>query len=86
VWWGDSFDYNFVGFGTYTLEKIERYFVLFEGPLKIDIIVQRRGFRVSHVITNGQSVSQSWCRAPSGTHDQIFSRVEVWQAMLALIL
>jgi hypothetical protein len=40
---GDSFDYNFVGFGTYTLEKIEKDFVLFEEPLKIDIIVQSRG-------------------------------------------
>jgi hypothetical protein len=25
----------------------------------------------SHVTTDGQSVSQSWCRAPSRTHDQI---------------
>jgi hypothetical protein len=27
----------------------------------------------SHVTADGQSASQSWCRAPSGTHDQIFS-------------
>jgi hypothetical protein len=27
----------------------------------------------SHIATDGQSVSKSWCRAPSGTHDQIFS-------------
>jgi hypothetical protein len=27
----------------------------------------------SHVTTDGQSVGQSWCRVPSGTHDQIFS-------------
>jgi hypothetical protein len=26
----------------------------------------------SHVTTDGQSVSPSWCRAPSGAHDQIF--------------
>jgi hypothetical protein len=26
----------------------------------------------SHIATDGQSVSKSWCRAPSGTHDQIF--------------
>jgi hypothetical protein len=26
----------------------------------------------SHVTTDGQSVSQSGCRAPSGTHDHIF--------------
>jgi hypothetical protein len=26
----------------------------------------------SHIATDGQSVSQSWCRAPSGAHDQIF--------------
>jgi hypothetical protein len=43
VWWGDSFDYNLVGFGTFTLGEIERNFVLFEEPLEIDIIVQRGG-------------------------------------------
>jgi hypothetical protein len=26
----------------------------------------------SHIVTDGQSVSKSWCRAPSGSHDQIF--------------
>jgi hypothetical protein len=25
----------------------------------------------SHVTADGQSASQSWCRAPSGTHDQM---------------
>jgi hypothetical protein len=29
----------------------------------------------SHVTADGQSVSQSWCRAPSGTHDQMFSPI-----------
>jgi hypothetical protein len=27
----------------------------------------------SHIATDGQSVSKYWCRAPSGTHDKIFS-------------
>jgi hypothetical protein len=31
----------------------------------------------SHIATDGQSVSTSWCRAPSGAHDQIF--IAVWQ-------
>jgi hypothetical protein len=31
----------------------------------------------SHITTDGQSVSKSWCRAPSGAHDQIF--IIVWQ-------
>jgi hypothetical protein len=31
----------------------------------------------SHIATDGQSVSKSWCRAPSGAHDQIF--ITVWQ-------
>jgi hypothetical protein len=31
----------------------------------------------SHIATDGHSVSQSWCRAPSGAHDQIF--ISVWQ-------
>jgi hypothetical protein len=31
----------------------------------------------SHIATDGQSVSKSWCRAPSGVHDQIY--ITVWQ-------
>jgi hypothetical protein len=31
----------------------------------------------SHIATDGQSISKSWCRAPPGTHDQIF--FTVWQ-------
>jgi hypothetical protein len=31
----------------------------------------------SHIATDGQSVSKSWCRAQSGTHDQIF--LTMWQ-------
>jgi hypothetical protein len=31
----------------------------------------------SHIATDGQSVSKSWCRTPSGAHDQIF--ITVWQ-------
>jgi hypothetical protein len=31
----------------------------------------------SHIATDGQSVSKSWCRAPSGAHGQIF--FTVWQ-------
>jgi hypothetical protein len=31
----------------------------------------------SHIATDGQFVSKSWCRAPSGAHDQIF--ITVWQ-------
>jgi hypothetical protein len=31
----------------------------------------------SHIATDGQSVSKSWCRAPFETYDQIFSTV--WQ-------
>jgi hypothetical protein len=26
----------------------------------------------SHIATDGQSISKSWCRAPSWAHDQIF--------------
>jgi hypothetical protein len=29
----------------------------------------------SHIATDGQSVSPSWCRAPSRAHDQIFNLV-----------
>jgi hypothetical protein len=31
----------------------------------------------SHIATDGQSISKSSCRAPSGAHDQIF--ITVWQ-------
>jgi hypothetical protein len=31
----------------------------------------------SHIATDRLSVSKSWCRAPSGAHDQIF--ITVWQ-------
>jgi hypothetical protein len=31
----------------------------------------------SHIAADGQSISKSWCRAPSGAHDQIF--ITLWQ-------
>jgi hypothetical protein len=31
----------------------------------------------SHIVTDSQSVSKSWCLAPSGAHDQIF--ITLWQ-------
>jgi hypothetical protein len=31
----------------------------------------------SHIATDGQSISKSWCRAPYGTHDQIC--ITFWQ-------
>jgi hypothetical protein len=31
----------------------------------------------SHIATDGQLTSKSWCRAPSGAHDQIFNTL--WQ-------
>jgi hypothetical protein len=36
---------------------------------KLKLLSQRQ----SYIATDGESVSKSWCRAPSGTHDQIFS-------------
>jgi hypothetical protein len=38
---------------------------------------QTRPASQSHIATDGQSVSKSWYRAPSGAHDQIF--ISVWQ-------
>jgi hypothetical protein len=29
----------------------------------------------SHIATDGQSISKSWCRAPSGAHNRIFITV-----------
>jgi hypothetical protein len=31
----------------------------------------------SHISTDGQSISKSWCRPPSGAHEQIF--ITLWQ-------
>jgi hypothetical protein len=31
----------------------------------------------SYIATDGRSISKSWCRAPSGTHDKTF--IIVWQ-------
>jgi hypothetical protein len=33
----------------------------------------------SHIVTDGQSISKSWCRAPSGAHDQIQVFITLWQ-------
>jgi hypothetical protein len=38
----------------------------------------------SHIATDGQSVSKSWCRAPFGAYDQIFSTV--WQLRSCFLL
>jgi hypothetical protein len=35
-----------------------------------------RGQSQSHIATDGQSISKSWCRAPSGAHDRIF--ITLW--------
>jgi hypothetical protein len=39
----------------------------------------------SHVTTDGQSVSHSWCRAPSGTHDHIFSPIYMTISVFVLL-
>jgi hypothetical protein len=38
----------------------------------------------SHIATGCQSVSKSWCRVPSGTHDQVFSYYYVTVTVLFL--
>jgi hypothetical protein len=40
-------------------------------PVKVKKLSQ------SHIATDGQSISKSWRRAPSGAHDQIF--ITLWQ-------
>jgi hypothetical protein len=58
------------------------YFTVSDSRLPFSLPPTTRRARVSsqgqsHIATDGQSVSQSvsqsWCRAPSGTHDQTFS-------------
>jgi hypothetical protein len=38
---------------------------------------QSQSQRQSYIATDGSSISESWCRSPSGAHDQIF--IIVWQ-------
>jgi hypothetical protein len=63
------------------LDIKRRYFLTWSKcvePLKYVLmgIIQSQ----SHVTTDGQSVSPSWCRSPSGAHDQIL--VTVWQLLI----
>jgi hypothetical protein len=50
---------------------------LFEGQTQTNSFQSQ-----SHIATDGQSVNNSWCRAPSGAHDQIF--IAVWQLQSCL--
>jgi hypothetical protein len=45
----------------------------FPGPNSKPLCTQ--GQSQSHIATDGQPVSKSWCRAPSGAHDEIFITV-----------
>jgi hypothetical protein len=47
--------------------------------LKFAIITRSSGQSQSYIATDGQSISKSWFRAPSGAHDQIF--ITVWQLL-----
>jgi hypothetical protein len=39
----------------------------------------------SHIATDGQSISKSWCRAPSGAHDQIFITVDSYSSTVTVL-
>jgi hypothetical protein len=45
----------------------------FAGLTEYSLLVNKSSQSQSHVATDGQSVCQSWCRAPAGAHDQMFS-------------
>jgi hypothetical protein len=47
---------------------IVEVYKMYNNPLKPDVKVKSQ----SHIATDGQSISKSWCRAPCGAHDQIF--------------
>jgi hypothetical protein len=46
-------------------------------PLELSTIFYCLSQHQSHTATGGKSISKSWCRAPSGAHDQIF--ITLWQ-------
>jgi hypothetical protein len=48
-------------------------------PLRLNCEDYDSSQRQSHIATDGQSVSKSWCRAPSRAHDQIF--ITMWQLL-----
>jgi hypothetical protein len=50
--------------------------IYFQPPLQ-NSTLNWLGQSQSHIATDGLSISKSWCRAPSGTHDQIF--ITLWQ-------
>jgi hypothetical protein len=60
---------------TYSLTAVSRLFII------------KSSQSLSHVTTDGQSGSTSWCRTPSGSHDQIFvycwtiTVVSLWGAL-----
>jgi hypothetical protein len=43
----------------------------------LSLVSQGQGQGQGYIATDGRSISKSWCRAPSGAHDQIF--IIVWQ-------
>jgi hypothetical protein len=46
-------------------------------PPHESLTIKSQSQNQSHIATDGQSVSNSWCRAPSGAHYQMF--ITVWQ-------
>jgi hypothetical protein len=44
---------------------------------QLTLLRQSQSQSQSHIAIDGQSISKSWCRAPSGAHDQIF--ITFWQ-------
>jgi hypothetical protein len=65
-------------FNTSTVEsqsKSVRSNVQFHRSLPFSLLVKVKG--QSYIATDGRSISKSWCRAPSGAHDQVF--IIVWQ-------
>jgi hypothetical protein len=60
-------------------QKMELTKLLQRQVLRSTGLVERNNSFQSHVTTHGQSVSRSWYRAPSGTHEQIL--ITVWQLL-----
>jgi hypothetical protein len=56
-------------------EKEHRFLEGSQGSPALPSDNSRVSVSQSHVTTDGQSVSPSWCRAPSGAQDQILITV-----------
>jgi hypothetical protein len=61
----------------FTKHKLTQSSTTYTDICQCRIVLTTSSQSQSHIATDGQSASKSWCRAPSGAYDQIF--IAIWQ-------